>query len=227
MKKRTAPDWDSLGRQRMFIPLFVYGREDIDVGPFQGFCRGHGAITGDEKSYQDTIGIYTAEGVYYRIVIDTRVECAIPTFAIDDKPFYYPIVACSTMCGGLPVIDPATGKMKQPQVKSNDKAWAANSNSLPLSSKLKEDALKADGFSAAEIASIREYVDSVDGLDNMATLVQLNGRIAWVCKTIALAIRAIRPEAYLGTASEIGMPQNIIDEIQEASDENRKEEKSD
>lgn len=82
------------------------------------------------------------------------------------------------------------------------------------SATLNEDALKADGFSAAEIASIREYVDSVDGLDNLATLVQLNGRMAWVCKTVALAIRAIRPEAYLGTASEIGMPQEVIDQIQ-------------
>ena len=122
MKKRTAPNWDELHGQKVLIPLFIYGRDDVDVGPFQGFCRGHGAITGDEKSYQDAIGVYTAEGVYYRILIDTRVKCAIPTFAIDGKLFSYPIVAYSTMCGGLPVIDPANGNMKQPQAINNEEA---------------------------------------------------------------------------------------------------------
>src|SRR5579864_2734958 len=78
MEHRTAPNWDDFGRQRMFIPFFVYGRDDVDVGPFEGFCRGHGAISGNEKSYENTVGIYTAEGVYYNILIDTRVNCVIP-----------------------------------------------------------------------------------------------------------------------------------------------------
>ena len=78
MKKRTTPNWDEFGGQKMFILFFIYGRDDIDVGPFEGFCRGHGAISGNEKRYQDAIGIYTAEGVYYRILIDTRVECVVP-----------------------------------------------------------------------------------------------------------------------------------------------------
>jgi len=111
MQKRNAPHWDEFGRQKMFIPFFVYGRDDIDVGHFDGFCRGFGAITGNEKRYQDTIGIYTAEGVYYNVLIDLRVKCAIPQFFIGEKAFFYPIVACFTMCGGLPVIDPATGIM--------------------------------------------------------------------------------------------------------------------
>ena len=113
MKKRTAPNWDAFVRHKMFIPFFIYGRDDIDVGPFEGFCRGFGAITGNEKRYQDTIGIYTAEGVYYNILIDTRVNCIIPMFFINDKPFFYPIIACFTMCGGVPAIDPATGIMRR------------------------------------------------------------------------------------------------------------------
>lgn len=118
MKTRTAPYWDEFGRQKMFIPFFVYGREDSDVGPFEGFCRGFGAISGNEKHYQDTIGIYTSEGVYYNILIDTRVECAIPQFFIGEKGFFYPIVACFTMCSGLRVIDPTTGIMLEPQARS-------------------------------------------------------------------------------------------------------------
>lgn len=114
MSKRTAPNWDDLAGRKMFVPFFVFGRDDLQVGPLEGFCRGHGAISGNEKTYQDTIGLYTAEGVYYNILIDTRLECVIPMFFIDGQPFCYPIVACFTMCGGLPVIDPATGIMRTP-----------------------------------------------------------------------------------------------------------------
>lgn len=123
MKSRTAPNWDEFGGQKMFIPFFIYGRVDIDVGPFEGFCRGHGAITGNEKRYQDSIGIYTADAVYYRILIDTRLECAVPQFFIGDRGYFYPIVACSTMCGGLPVIDSATGNLRTPEevVKDRDR----------------------------------------------------------------------------------------------------------
>jgi hypothetical protein len=118
MKKRTAPHWDTYSRQPMTIPFFVYGRDDLEVGPLRGICRGFGAITGDERRYQDTIGIYTAEGVYYNFRIDTRLECVIPQFFINDTPFFYPIVACYTMCGGVPAIDPATGIMLESPSKS-------------------------------------------------------------------------------------------------------------
>ena|SRR5437588_9627507 len=112
-KVRDTPNWDKLGKKRMVVPFFVYGRDDLDVGPLEGFCRGFGGITGNEKSYQDTIGIYTAEGTYYNVLIDTRVESIMPSFFIDGKAYFYPIVACFTVCGGLPVIDPATGIMRQ------------------------------------------------------------------------------------------------------------------
>ena len=112
MEKRTALNWDDFGRKKMFIPFFIYGRDDVDVGPFEGFCRGHGAISGNEKSYEETIGIYTAEGVHYNILTDTRVKCIIPMFFIDERPYFYPIVACFTMCGGVPAIDRATGIMR-------------------------------------------------------------------------------------------------------------------
>ena len=110
MKKRTAPNWDAFVRHKMFIPFFIYGLDDLWMSAFfEGFCRGHGAITGDEEDYEDTIGIYTAEGVSADVLIDTRVNCIIPMLFIDEKPFFYPIVACFTMCGGVPAIEPATG----------------------------------------------------------------------------------------------------------------------
>ena len=111
-KRPTAPDWDDFLRHRMRIPLFVYGREDIDVGPLEGFCRGHGGISGSEKSYHDPVGIYTAEGVYYTILIDTRAACSVPSFYIGARPFFYPIVGCFTVGDGLPIVDPATGKLR-------------------------------------------------------------------------------------------------------------------
>ena len=112
--ERTAPNWDTYIRQRMMIPFFVYGRDDLDVGPLDGFCRGHGAISGSEQPYQDKVGIYTAEGVYYSILIDTRLKCVMPQFFINEEPFFYPIVECHTVGGGLPVVDPATGRLQKP-----------------------------------------------------------------------------------------------------------------
>ena len=70
------------------VARFLGGRDDLDVGPLRGMCRGFGAITGDERRYQDTIGIYTAEGVYYNFRIDTRLECVIPQFVINDTSFF-------------------------------------------------------------------------------------------------------------------------------------------
>jgi len=114
MKERTAPNWDTYNRQPMLIPFFVYGRDDLDVGPLDGFCRGHGAISGTEQPYQENVGIYTSEGVYYSILIDTRIKCVVPQFFINGEPFFYPIVQCSTVGGGLPVVDPATGRLRSP-----------------------------------------------------------------------------------------------------------------
>jgi len=108
-----SPNWDLLNRRVMFIPFFVYGDGNgpggSAFGLLEGFCRGHGAMTGKEKWYESPIGIYTVKGVYHYIQVDCRIKCALPTFYIDDKPFYYPIVACATMNGGVPVVDPATG----------------------------------------------------------------------------------------------------------------------
>ena len=114
MTERTAPNWDTYVRQAMMIPFFVYGRDDLDVGPLDGFCRGHGAISGEEQPYQDILGIYTSEGVYYNIVIDTRLKCVMPQFFINEERFFYPIVECRTIGGGLPVVDPATGHLQPP-----------------------------------------------------------------------------------------------------------------
>lgn len=67
---------------------------------------------------------------------------------------------------------------------------------------LNEDLLRADGFGEAETASIRRYLDAAPGLDNTATVVRLRGEIVLVCRTVGLAIREVRPEAYLGTVEE-------------------------
>ena len=67
---------------------------------------------------------------------------------------------------------------------------------------LNMDLLKADGFTDFEIASIRQYLEAADSIDNTATVVRLRGEIMLVCRTIGLAIKAVRPEAYLGTVEE-------------------------
>jgi hypothetical protein len=67
---------------------------------------------------------------------------------------------------------------------------------------LKTDLLKADGFTDAEIASIRQYLEAAPSIDNMATVVRLRGEIMLVCRTVGLAIKAVRPKAYLGTVEE-------------------------
>lgn len=76
MNMRTAPNWDNFLCRKMSIPFFIYGRDDLQVGPLEGFCRG----CGGEKSY----------------------------------------VACLSMCGGLPVIDPATGIMRTPTLTDRE-----------------------------------------------------------------------------------------------------------
>lgn len=67
---------------------------------------------------------------------------------------------------------------------------------------LQADLLKADGFTDDEIESIRQYVEVAPFMDNTATVVRLRGEIMLVCRTVGLAIRAVRPEAYLGTVKE-------------------------
>ena len=111
---QKKPHWDDFQDLRMTVPLFIYGQEDIDVGPLHGICRGYGPISGDEKTYQDTIGIYTTDGVYHGIVIDTRCVCAVPQFVIGGVAFYFPIVACQTFCGGVSAVDPLTGDLLSP-----------------------------------------------------------------------------------------------------------------
>lgn len=36
MWRRTAPNWDDLAGRKVFIPFFIYGRDDLDVGPLEG-----------------------------------------------------------------------------------------------------------------------------------------------------------------------------------------------
>jgi hypothetical protein len=69
----ALPDFDQYFKKPIFIPLFIW--DNGDMRPFQGYCRGNGPI-GDEEEWEQTIGVFTAEGKYYSILIDTRVRCA-------------------------------------------------------------------------------------------------------------------------------------------------------
>lgn len=86
MKKQPRPNFDALSGKPMML-AFIFS--DGDVKPLIGKCRGFGAISGREKAYETTIGIYTAKGDYHNVMIDLRVKCAIPTFMIGDTQFYY------------------------------------------------------------------------------------------------------------------------------------------
>jgi hypothetical protein len=94
--------------KKMVVPDFVYGTKDLDRGPLVGTCRGYGAMLKVTK-HQAIIGIYTDQGVYYNIKIDTRVISDTPQFIINDQAFFYSIVGYYTMCKGDPCIDPKTG----------------------------------------------------------------------------------------------------------------------
>jgi hypothetical protein len=78
------------------------------VGALEGKCRGFGAITGNGRRFEETIGVYTDDGDYFNITIDLRVKCAVPTFWIGSTPFYYPVVECATMGAR---VDPRTGNL--------------------------------------------------------------------------------------------------------------------
>ncbi len=109
----AGEDFDRLGGEEMLIPLFIF--PDGEVRPLDGKCRGFGAISGSEAESEFTIGLYTDTGEYHNILVDSRVRCHIPTFLIAGKAYHLPIVQCHTLCGGLPVIDPATGIMRSRQ----------------------------------------------------------------------------------------------------------------
>jgi hypothetical protein len=102
------PCWDYYRQRQMYIPHFVFGG-DIPDGELIGICRGDGVISGEEEAYEDHIGIYTDEGLYYNILVDTRFECALMQFAIEEEPFFFPIVRYLTIEGRVPCIDPKTG----------------------------------------------------------------------------------------------------------------------
>lgn len=67
---------------------------------------------------------------------------------------------------------------------------------------LNEDLLREDGFTEAEIGSMRQYLKASPSIDNTATVVRLRGKIKLVCRTVGLATKAVRPKAYLGTVEE-------------------------
>lgn len=106
----AGEDFDNLGGEEMQIPLFIF--PDGEVRPLSGKFRGFGAISGSEAGSEFILGIYTETGEYHNILVDGRVQCHIPMFFIAGKPYHFPIVQCHTMCGGMPVIDPATGNMR-------------------------------------------------------------------------------------------------------------------
>lgn len=78
---------------------------------------------------------------------------------------------------------------------------------------LNEDLLRVDGFTEAEITSIRQYLEAAPFLDNTATVVRLRGEIKLVCRTVGLAIKAVRPESYLGSVEEATMKRRKTAEL--------------
>jgi hypothetical protein len=99
-------DFNQYIQRPMSVFPFVFANGEM--GTLKGFCRGKGPITGDMAAFEYTVGIYTAEGDYYFIVIDERVRCAAPTFGIDGKNFFYPVVRCATSAAK---VDPKTGTL--------------------------------------------------------------------------------------------------------------------
>ena len=104
----AVPNFDELMQKPVDVPLFVW--DDGETRPFQGLCRGNDP-SGDEEDWEDCIGVCTAEGKSFCVVIDMRVHCAVPQFFIDRKPFYFPIVRFET---GREPVDPTTGTLKPP-----------------------------------------------------------------------------------------------------------------
>jgi hypothetical protein len=101
-----VPDFDQYLRKKVLIPFFIW--DDGEVRPFVGLCRGNGPV-GNEEDWEDTIGVYTAEGKYFCVTIDARVRCTVPQFFLNDEPFYFPIVGFDTMGAR---VDPATGNLQ-------------------------------------------------------------------------------------------------------------------
>jgi hypothetical protein len=119
-------DFDQYFKKEVFIPLFIW--TDGEVRPFQGYCRGNGPI-GSEAEWEQSIGVFTAEGRYFAVVIDTRVRCATPQFFIDGKAIDFPIVSFSTMMGS---VDPETGILNvAPQKGSEEPGGSATHAAVP------------------------------------------------------------------------------------------------
>jgi hypothetical protein len=102
-----VPDFDSYDLKPITIPFFI--GTDGEIRPFEGFCRGEGAILPGMSPWQTTIGVFTAEGHYSMILIDTRVRCAVPQFWIEKETFHFPILGFLTS-GAM--VDPETGTLK-------------------------------------------------------------------------------------------------------------------
>jgi hypothetical protein len=105
---QDLPDFDQYARMPVVIPSFVW--DDGAVRPFNGFCRGNGPAIA-EKDWEKPIRVYTEEGKYFSVVIDTRVRCATPQFSIGGEPFHFAIVGIHTKGRR---VDPETLRLKAP-----------------------------------------------------------------------------------------------------------------
>jgi hypothetical protein len=102
----NVDDFNQYIQRPMTVFPFVFANGQM--GALKGSCRGKGPMTEDMAAFEYTVGIYTSEGSYYFIVIDERVQCAAPTFGIDGKNFFYPVVRCATSAAK---VDPMTGTL--------------------------------------------------------------------------------------------------------------------
>jgi hypothetical protein len=116
---QDVPNFDRYAGKRVFVPFFIW--DDGAVRPFNGFCRGNGPV-GGEEDWEDTIGVYTEEGKYFSVVIDTRIRCATAQFFIGEQPFHFPIVSFHTMGAW---VDPETLRLTAPPGAASGQADAS------------------------------------------------------------------------------------------------------
>ena len=57
-----------------------------------------------------------------------------------------------------------------------------------------EQLLAAEGLTTAEIEKVKHYVEAAGEIDSTATVIYLNDRLLFVCRTAALALQVVRPE---------------------------------
>lgn len=59
---------------------------------------------------------------------------------------------------------------------------------------INEQLLVAEGLTKSEIEKVKNYMEAAGEIDSTATVIYLNGRLLFICRTAALALQEVRPE---------------------------------